>query len=218
MRLIWEEKGYASLGLTAQNLRDKAAHIIKAREDNQQYDEETNGSNNNSDELVNENRQQDQYENIHTRENGKTRQAVRLISSANKGDLLTIDSPIPVRENENGDIEWKTMREVLLEKHPHACPPVAKTLLTVTDMDELCHDPVIFERITGEAIKIAANNHRARLVLQELMHILGVIFVRRSKVPRLIYVMRWQEQLVVCVPPCQLGGPISFCGLPTHTM
>lgn len=69
MRLMWEEKGYASLGLTAQNLRDKAAQVIKAREDNQQYDEETSGSNNNSDELVNENRQQDQYENINTREN-----------------------------------------------------------------------------------------------------------------------------------------------------
>ena len=69
MRLGWEEKGYASLGLTAQNLRDKAAQVIKAREDNQQYDEETSGSNNNSDELVNENRQQDQYENINTREN-----------------------------------------------------------------------------------------------------------------------------------------------------
>ena len=66
---LWEEKGYASLGLTAQNLRDKAAQVIKAREDNQQYDEETNGSNNNSDELVNENRQQDQYQNISTREN-----------------------------------------------------------------------------------------------------------------------------------------------------
>ena len=25
MRLLWEEKGYASFGLTAQNLRDKAA-------------------------------------------------------------------------------------------------------------------------------------------------------------------------------------------------
>ena len=31
MRLMWEEKGYASLGLTAQNLRDKAAQVIKAR-------------------------------------------------------------------------------------------------------------------------------------------------------------------------------------------
>jgi hypothetical protein len=91
---------------------------------------------------------------------GKTRQAVRLISSANKGGLLNIDSPIPVgeNENENGDIEWKTTREVLLEKHPHARPPVAETLLTATDIDELCHDPIIFERITGEAIKIAANN------------------------------------------------------------
>jgi hypothetical protein len=36
-------------------------------------------------------------------------------------------------------------------------------------------------------------SERVRLVLQELMHVLGVVFVRRSKVPRLIYIMRWME-------------------------
>ena len=34
MRLSWEEKGYASLGLTAQNLRDKAAQLIRSQERN----------------------------------------------------------------------------------------------------------------------------------------------------------------------------------------
>ena len=72
--------------------------------------------------------------------------------------MLNIHSRIPVGENENGDIECKTTREVLLEKHPHARTPVAGTLLTAPDIDELCHDPIIFERITSEAIKIAANN------------------------------------------------------------
>ena len=38
MRLLWEEKGYASFGLTAQNLRDKAAQAIKDRERNRQRD------------------------------------------------------------------------------------------------------------------------------------------------------------------------------------
>ena len=60
------------------------------------------------------------------------RQAVRLISSANRGGLSNIDSLIPVGENENGDTEWKTTREVLLEKHPHGCAPAAETLLTVS--------------------------------------------------------------------------------------
>ena len=36
MRLSWEEKGYASLGLTAQNLRDKAAQLIRSQERNRQ--------------------------------------------------------------------------------------------------------------------------------------------------------------------------------------
>ena len=89
---------------------------------------------------------------------GKERQAVRLISNANRGGLLNIDSLIPVGENENGDTEWKTTREVLLEKHPHGCAPAAETLLTVSDNEDMHHDPIIFERITGEAIKIAANN------------------------------------------------------------
>ena len=33
MRLLWEEKGYASLGLNGQNFRDKAAQVIKSREE-----------------------------------------------------------------------------------------------------------------------------------------------------------------------------------------
>ena len=32
MRLLWEEKGYASLGLTAPNLRDKAVQLVKNEE------------------------------------------------------------------------------------------------------------------------------------------------------------------------------------------
>ena len=31
-------------------------------------------------------------------------------------------------------------------------------MLTVSDNEDMHHDPIIFERITGEAIKIAANN------------------------------------------------------------
>ena len=32
MKELWEEKGYASLGYTAQNLRDKAAQVLKTTE------------------------------------------------------------------------------------------------------------------------------------------------------------------------------------------
>ena len=89
---------------------------------------------------------------------GKVRQAVRLTSNANRGSLLDIDLLIPVGENENGDTEWKTTREVLLKKHPHSCAPAAETMVTVSEAEDIHHDPIIFERITGEAIKSAANN------------------------------------------------------------
>ena len=36
MRLSWEEKGYASLGLTTQILRDKAAQLVKNEERSRQ--------------------------------------------------------------------------------------------------------------------------------------------------------------------------------------
>ena len=89
---------------------------------------------------------------------GKARQAVRLISNANRGGLLDIDSLIPVGENENGDTEWKTTREALLQKHPHGCAPAAETMVTVSEAKDIHYDPIIFERITGKAIKSAANN------------------------------------------------------------
>ena len=95
---------------------------------------------------------------------GKVRQAVRLIPNANRGSLLDIDSLIPVGENENGDTEWKTTREVLLEKHPHGCAPAAETMVTLSEAEDIHHDPTIFERITGEAIKSAANNTQVQLV------------------------------------------------------
>lgn len=45
MRLLWEEKRYASFGLTAQNLRDRAAQAIKDRERNRQRDMDLQNAN-----------------------------------------------------------------------------------------------------------------------------------------------------------------------------
>ena len=45
MRLLWEEKRYASFGLTAQNLRDRAAQAIKDRERNRQRDMDVQNAN-----------------------------------------------------------------------------------------------------------------------------------------------------------------------------
>ena len=88
---------------------------------------------------------------------GKARQAVRPISNANKGGLLNIDSLISTGEDEDGNVQWKTTREVLREKHPQGRAPVAEILLPEPEINETHRDPNIFERITGEAVKAAAN-------------------------------------------------------------
>ena len=65
MRLLWEEKGYASLGLKAQNLRDKAAQVIKSREENRQRNGETNvNSEIEASDDINGIQEQDIHENI----------------------------------------------------------------------------------------------------------------------------------------------------------
>ena len=68
MRLLWEEKGYASLGLNAQNVRDKAAQVIKSREENRQRNEESEETNVNSEietsDDTNGIQEQDMHENI----------------------------------------------------------------------------------------------------------------------------------------------------------
>ena len=86
---------------------------------------------------------------------GKVHQAVRLISIANKGGLLSLDALIPDLDN-NGNAIWKTTRDVLLEKHPEGKTPAPETLLSENEFDQTHFDPIIFERLTGESIKQAA--------------------------------------------------------------
>lgn len=86
---------------------------------------------------------------------GKVHQAVRLISNADKGGLLSLDALLPNVDG-NGNATWRSTRDVLLEKHPEANIPSPEVLLPNTEADEICFDPVVFERITGETIKQAA--------------------------------------------------------------
>ena len=53
MRLSWEEKGYASLGLTTQILRDKAAQLVKNEERSRQEYTNANGEVNMNEEANN---------------------------------------------------------------------------------------------------------------------------------------------------------------------
>ena len=68
MRLLWEEKGYASLGLKAQNLRDKAAQVIKSGEENRQREETNVNSEIETSDDTNTIQGQNLHENITVRE------------------------------------------------------------------------------------------------------------------------------------------------------
>ena len=73
----------------------------------------------------------------------KVHQAVRLI---------------PTGIDEKGNTNWQTTRDILIQKHPEAkMPPPAETLLPEPESDETYHDPIVFERITGDNITKAAN-------------------------------------------------------------
>ena len=87
---------------------------------------------------------------------GRIRQAVRLISNANKRGCLSLDQLIPVGEDQDGNIQMKTTRDILKEKHPDGKTPDPEILLAESDTDEFHHDPIVFERITGELIQQAA--------------------------------------------------------------
>ena len=87
---------------------------------------------------------------------GKVRQAASLISNANRKGLLDLDSLIPTSEDNEGNMQWKTTKEVLLEKHPQQRMPSTEILLHDTDFNQSQYDPVMFYRITGDLIKQAA--------------------------------------------------------------
>ena len=75
----------------------------------------------------------------------KVHQAVRLI---------------PTGIDEKGNTNWQTTRDILIQKHPEAKIPPPETFLSEPESDETYHDPIVFERITGDNIKKAANRRQ----------------------------------------------------------
>lgn len=63
---------------------------------------------------------------------------------------------VAIRQDENGYIQMKTTREVWIDKNTRGKIATAESLLIKPDVGEIYYDPIIFEIITGEAIKIAA--------------------------------------------------------------
>ena len=88
---------------------------------------------------------------------GKVHQAVRLISNAENGGLLAIDELIPTGIDEQGNTNWQTTRDILIQKHPEVKIQPPEMLLPEPESDEMYHDPIVFERITGDNIRKAAN-------------------------------------------------------------
>lgn len=87
---------------------------------------------------------------------GRIRQTVRLISNANKIDRLSLDQLIQVGKDEDGNIQMKTTRDILKEKHPDGKIPDQEIIIAESDTVVFHPDPIVFEIITGELFKQGA--------------------------------------------------------------
>jgi hypothetical protein len=88
---------------------------------------------------------------------GKVRQPVNLLSNANRQGFLPLDSLIPVGIDDEGNTQWKSTKEILLDKHPHGRTPSVDILLQDTYSKQSHFDPILYDRITGDTIRDAAN-------------------------------------------------------------
>ena len=58
----------------------------------------------------------------HLMSDGKVSMALRLPSEKSKGGVLSLDSSIPSGSDSSGKQLFRTVREILMEKHPAAIP------------------------------------------------------------------------------------------------
>ena len=86
---------------------------------------------------------------------GKVNAALRLLSRDDNGGVLSLDDLIPTGIGQNGEVVQQTTHDILMEKHPEGKPAPDDALLD-TSSTKHCHDQIIFEQITGEAIRQAA--------------------------------------------------------------
>ena len=56
----------------------------------------------------------------------------------------------------NGDTVWKSVKDILAEKHPPAHVAVTESLLESDSIVAPCYDPVLFEQLTGDLIRWTA--------------------------------------------------------------
>ena len=85
----------------------------------------------------------------------KVNAALRLLSHDDSGGVLFLDDVIPTGIGQNGEVVQQTTRDILMEKHPEGKLAPDDVLLDTSSTNH-CHDQIIFEQITGEAIRQAA--------------------------------------------------------------
>ena len=87
---------------------------------------------------------------------GKVSTALKILSEDTKGGVLSLDSQIPSGLDDNGDPLFKSVRDILAQKHPRGQVAAADALLEPGCCNPPCYDPILFEQLTGDLIKWAA--------------------------------------------------------------
>ena len=88
------------------------------------------------------------FQNLMSR--GKVNKALRLLSSNSSGGVLSLDDVISDSSHTNSP---RTIREILVEKHPPGKPASTNILLQGSPIPM---NPILFENLNAEAIRKAA--------------------------------------------------------------
>ena len=87
---------------------------------------------------------------------GKISAAVKLFSADARGGVLSLDSQIPCSLDEAGCPLTQSVNDILTDKHPPARMAVPESLLSSDNANAPSYDPILFDRLTGDIIKLAA--------------------------------------------------------------
>ena len=91
----------------------------------------------------------------HLLSEGKVCAALRLLTVTRKGGVLPFDSLIPSGSDSSGTPLFKTINEILQEKHPRGRVVTQDSLLDLSAEDP-CFDPILFDQLNGCVIRRAA--------------------------------------------------------------
>ena len=87
--------------------------------------------------------------------------------------ILPLYSKIPCGQDGYGGAAWKSVRDILAEKHPPGQDTVSDFVPESNSVDAPCYVPVLFEQLTGDLIRWALFVLMVLLVLLVWMLTLG---------------------------------------------